>query len=105
MTDFGPMRLTIDAQLYGLAVDTPDFAWVPGAQALTEACVAEMKFRGAMPVMFKQLVEEFALVPEAISKYRLGIEAARPGIAAAVTQSHQPEDMTGVELARRLEDA
>ena len=105
LTDFGPMRLTIDARLYGLAVDTPDFAWVPGAQSLTEACIAEMKFRGAMPVMFKQLVEEFALVPEAISKYRLGIQAARPGIAAAVTQAHQLEDMAGVELARRLEDA
>ena len=112
VTACGPIRLTIDSQLYGLPVEVPDFAWVPGAMALTDACIAEMKFRGAMPVVFKQLVEEFALVSEPISKYRLGIQAARPGIVAAmaaqtaaITEQQQLERLVGVALARRMEDA
>jgi hypothetical protein len=107
MTDYGPIRLTIDAQLYGLAVEVPDFAWVPGAMPLTSACIAEMKFRGAMPVVFKRLVDEFALMPEAISKYRLGILAARPGVEATAAQAAaaMPVRNQLEKLARTKEDA
>ena len=46
--------------------------------------IVEMKFRAAMPAVFKQIVEEFALQPQRLSKYRLGLEATRPDAVAAV---------------------
>jgi hypothetical protein len=35
----------------------------------------EMKFRGDTPVLFKELVEKFALSPKKMSKYRLAAVA------------------------------
>ena len=59
-----------------------------------------MKFRAAMPAVFKQLVEEFALEPQRISKYRLGIEAARPDVVAAIAARRAE-----ARRARRASDA
>lgn len=86
MTDYGPIRLTIDEQLRGLATTVPEFVSNDGAVSLTPRTILEMKFRGAMPSVFKTVVEEFALKPAPISKYRLGIEAVRPDVAAAVAE-------------------
>lgn len=46
--------------------------------------VLELKFRCAMPALFKLLVEEFALNPEPFSKYRLA--------AAALNLVRDPDD-------------
>jgi len=83
MTDYGPIRLTLDEDLCGLPIDQPDFRPIDGAVSLTPLTIVEMKFRAAMPSVFKKIVEEFSLRPGRISKYRLGIEAARPGVAAS----------------------
>ena len=88
MTDYGPIRLTIDEDLHGAIVDQPAFTSSSGhngAAPLTLQTIVEMKFRAAMPAVFKQIVEEFALQPQRLSKYRLGLEATRPDAAAAVT--------------------
>jgi len=84
MTDYGPIRLTIDEQLRGLAVDVPEFVPTADDRPLLRGTIVELKFRAAMPAVFKQIVEEFALMPEAVSKYRLGIEATRPDVAMAL---------------------
>jgi hypothetical protein len=86
MTDYGPVRLTIDETLRGLATTASEF--VPGddAVSLTPRSILEMKFRGPMPSVFKTVVEEFALKPDRISKYRLGIEATRPEVAVAIAE-------------------
>lgn len=85
MTDYGPIRLTIDEVLRGLTIDEPEYR--SGATtSLTDDAIIEMKFRGVMPVVFKQIVEEFALTPDRVSKYRLGIQAVRPGVAAAAAE-------------------
>jgi hypothetical protein len=42
------------------------------------ATILELKYRGPAPALFKRLVEEFALVPQTASKYRLGMLAALP---------------------------
>jgi hypothetical protein len=81
MTDYGPIRLTLDRELRGLAVGAPEFLSAGGAVPLADRTILELKFRGAMPAIFKQLVEEFALRPGRLSKYRLGIEATRPDVA------------------------
>jgi hypothetical protein len=84
MTDYGPIRLTIDEDLHGVVVDQPAFTSQNGAAQLTPQTIIEMKFRAAMPAVFKQIVEEFALQPQRLSKYRLGLEATRPEAVAAV---------------------
>ena len=37
--------------------------------------IVEFKFRLGMPILFKELVEKFALTPKRISKYRLAVVA------------------------------
>ncbi len=83
MTDYGPIRLTVDEHLTGLALDVPEFRAIADGQPILQGTIVEMKFRAAMPAVFKQIVEEFALMPESVSKYRLGIQATRPDVVAA----------------------
>jgi len=89
MTDYGPIRLTLDQDLLGLPVDHAKFTDRGDAVSLTPMTIVEMKFRAAMPAVFKQIVEEFALKPQRLSKYRLGLEAARPDAVAAVAAREQ----------------
>ena len=76
------VRLTLDCRLHarpaagyafeddpGRAIEAP----LPGG-----AAILELKYRGAAPVAFKQLVEQFGLVPQTASKYRMGMQAALP---------------------------
>ncbi len=85
MTDHGPIRLTFDEDLRGWPVDDPAFDGSHGSRMLTTRIIMEMKFRADMPAVFKRVVEEFALRPARISKYRVGIEATRPEIAGSQT--------------------
>jgi hypothetical protein len=41
--------------------------------------------------VFKKIVEEFALRPAGFSKYRLGIEAARPGVGGSSAAARRAE--------------
>jgi hypothetical protein len=72
----GPMRLTLDRHIH--AAPTHDWAVIaPHAalQLLAGQVVLELKFRTALPSLFKRLVQEFNLNPQPASKYRLAIEA------------------------------
>jgi hypothetical protein len=84
MTDYGPIRLTVDEDLRGLAVTRPEFEDAGAGPALAADAIVELKFRAAMPAVFKRLVEEFHLQPQKTSKYRLAIEAVRPDVVAAI---------------------
>jgi len=77
MTDYGPMRLTVDEHVVGMAIDTPCFLQLDSALPLTSSAILELKFRGPMPAVFKRIVEEFALVARPVSKYRLAMQATR----------------------------
>jgi hypothetical protein len=61
----------------GFASDegVPALATVPSMPALANRLILELKYRGAPPALFRQLVEELALTPQAVSKYRLGVVA------------------------------
>jgi hypothetical protein len=78
---WGPMRLTIDDQILAAPTGALTFQPVPATPVLPDRTVLELKFRVEMPAVFKHLVEEFALQPEAISKYRLAVPAI--GLAGA----------------------
>ena len=77
MTDYGPIRLTLDDDLAGLAVDTAEFQSAAPVPLFEGRTIVEMKFTAAMPAPFKQIVEEFALESSRVSKYRVGVEGTR----------------------------
>jgi hypothetical protein len=76
MTNLGPIRLTLDQDIR--AVSTAGLAFQGNDQAtslLTGQLILELKYLVQMPVLFKQLVEEFCLNPLPVSKYRLAVTA------------------------------
>ena len=75
MASAGPMRMTIDTNLRVLPM--PDRAFIPGVgfPLIQGKCIVELKYRVAMPVLFKELVETFKLAPSPVSKYRIGLGA------------------------------
>jgi hypothetical protein len=42
---------------------------------LKDHAILEMKFRMAMPALFRQMIEEFRLHAQPVSKYQLGVNA------------------------------
>ena len=76
MSASGPVRLTLDDNVRARAAAGPAFNG--GAEGLLlseDRTIIEMKYRLEMPQVFKQLVEEFLLNPQPISKYRLAAVA------------------------------
>ncbi|HSA03504.1 MAG TPA: polyphosphate polymerase domain-containing protein, partial [Candidatus Paceibacterota bacterium] len=76
MTDRGPIRLTLDEGLRSAPVG--DLGYVDdrwGLSLLENRYILELKYFHEMPVLFKLLVEEFALNPQPVSKYRLAVTA------------------------------
>jgi hypothetical protein len=71
----GPIRLTIDTNLRVLPL--PDRAFLPGVglPLIGGQCILELKYVQDVPVVFKQLVERYAISPGRVSKYRLGLGA------------------------------
>jgi hypothetical protein len=84
----GPFRLTVDQGIRALPAPGLSFADSRGGQLVSDGyAIVELKYRNEMPVVFKQLVEQFALNPKRISKYRLAIVglgiASEPGTVDA----------------------
>jgi hypothetical protein len=71
----GPIRLTLDRKIRCALVQGYDLQSAgPCLPLLADAVILELKFRAALPALFKQLVAEMALNPQAVSKYRMGIQ-------------------------------
>lgn len=70
MTPYGPIRLTLDDNLRAVPARAWHFREEAGQFILKDQIILEMKFRYAMPALFKYVVEEFALTPMPFSKYR-----------------------------------
>lgn len=71
----GPLRLTLDRGVRSL----PAIGWsvveVEGhAPELTDAVLLELKYRKNLPALFKAMMQDFALAPGPLSKYRLAIQ-------------------------------
>jgi hypothetical protein len=72
MSNTGPVRLTIDEQIRATPVDTIAFRNGVGSTALlNDQTIVELKYRLEVPPVFKLLIQEFALAPAKMSKYRL----------------------------------
>ncbi len=71
----GPLRLTLDRDIYGAPTGSWDVAApVKGLLLFPGQVVLELKYRAALPALFKQLLVEFNLSPQPASKYRHCIE-------------------------------
>lgn len=81
MSPTGPVRLTIDQNVLAKPVQGFEFLDHGGAPVSPASWIVELKFRAQIPAMFKQLIQEFALEPHPISKYRLAV--ARLGLVPA----------------------
>ncbi len=82
MTQNGPIRLTVDREIRTVPLQSVAFNDLsPGALISDDQVIVEFKFRLGMPVLFKELVERFALNQKRISKYRLAAVAL--GLVAA----------------------
>jgi VTC domain len=71
--EHGPFRVTVDDRLSALTAEDLRFESGAGRLLLQRACILELKYRIALPAVLKQMVEEFALNPKRVSKYRLGV--------------------------------
>lgn len=70
----GLIRLTLDEDLRASRVSQPEYLPVAGGKLLLrDHAILEMKFRMAMPALFKQIMEEFRLRPQPVSKYSLAV--------------------------------
>ena len=75
MTQYGPIRLTLDEDLRARTASGIWFSAPGGKDISAGQVILELKFRCAMPALFKCLFEEFALHPQPLSKYRLAVIA------------------------------
>jgi len=97
MTAHGPVRLTCDRDVRAQRVDAVVFLPDGGAPVLDGHLILELKYRVEIPGLFKQLVEEFALEPLAVSKYRLSLEALdRSGERRERLRLHPPADQVDI---------
>ena len=83
MTESGPIRLTVDEGLEGCPIETPDFVPADQMKPISDVTIVEMKFTGAMPALFKGVIEEFTIDACRVSKYRLAAEQTRTEIINA----------------------
>ena len=80
----GQMRMTLD---YSLSASPADAFALDGpgpTPLLTGHMILELKYRGAMPAVFKELADTFALTPGRASKYRVAADAL--GIARLASE-------------------
>ncbi len=67
----GPLRLTLDRRIRGQAAQTWELIPLDGGHAILPGhVICEFKFRGAMPNLFKDLINRLQLQPGSVSKYR-----------------------------------
>ncbi len=70
----GPIRLTLDQGIRAQPAQGLSFADPVGGQLVSDGyAILELKYRSEMPILFKELVEQFALNPKRISKYRVAM--------------------------------
>lgn len=99
MTGHGPIRLTLDENLRALPVTGLGFGEDEGRLLSEDRVILELKFRYAMPVLFKYLAEEFALNPQPVSKYRLAVTAlglTQTAAAGQVAPNHPTSSLCSI---------
>ena len=90
MTSHGAVRLTLDHGVRAVPIEVVAFNELTPAVLLTDhQVIVEFKFRYDMPLLFKEVVEKFALTQTRLSKYRLA--AAALGLVEPPAPVPQPQ--------------
>jgi hypothetical protein len=72
----GLLRMTLDRRVSGGPADGWSIDELPAARpALAGTVIVELKYKAAMPAVFKALLVDLGLLPRQASKYRLGVVA------------------------------
>src|SRR5207253_5163546 len=72
----GTFRLTLDRRVHCSTAAELDVGEMPAPRpALNGEVIVELKYRAAMPALFKGLLAELGMAPRPTSKYRLGVTA------------------------------
>jgi hypothetical protein len=72
----GLIRLTVDENLRAWPLGSLLFAESdPALAMLSDQAIIELKYREPLPPLFKELVEQFALKAQPLSKYRLAVRS------------------------------
>jgi hypothetical protein len=79
----GPARLTLDESIRAHAVTGIRFSTEAGTAIAETRLILELKYRDALPAVFKRLVAEFRLETQPVSKYRFGMAALGHELPAA----------------------
>jgi hypothetical protein len=74
-TPDGRVRLTLDHRLTASLADAFSLDGAPPAALLTGQMILELKYRGTMPAVFRELADTFAITPGRASKYRVAADA------------------------------
>ena len=90
----GTVRLTVDDQLRALPALDYEFRDEAGKPVLSDRVIVELKYRIALPAIFKQLIEAHALVPARVSKYRLAQDALQPRMPCGSAPGDRPSRST-----------
>lgn len=88
----GLVRLTLDRHVH--CVRLTDVALpkeVAGLTLIPDHAILELKFQGVMPEQFKTLMQDLELIPQAVSKYRLSIQAF--GLDPSLNPSPNEDDL------------
>jgi hypothetical protein len=88
----GPARLTFDRDIVTRPTGDVRFLAADGLPVLDDAFIVEMKFRNSAPTVFRTLVEQFALEPTDVSKYRRAIDTLRDAGIPVGTEHPVPVD-------------
>jgi hypothetical protein len=84
-TPAGLIRLTLDEDLRACRVRQPEYVPVAGGTGLLQdQAILELKFRLVMPALFQEMLEEFGLNRQAVSKYQLAVNGLGCAPAACV---------------------
>jgi hypothetical protein len=79
----GALRLTLDRQVQCAPAAGWGLGELPSARpALHDDVIVELKYRAAMPAVFKALLAHLGMCPQQTSKYRLGVAAWELGETA-----------------------
>jgi hypothetical protein len=87
----GPVRMTIDTNLRVLPM--PDRALIPsvGFPLIEDKCIIEVKYRRQLPVVFLDMIQEFKIERQKISKYRVGLSALDFPLPVMPAAEEQPD--------------
>ncbi|MEQ1580470.1 MAG: polyphosphate polymerase domain-containing protein [Steroidobacteraceae bacterium] len=96
MAEGHPIRLTLDRDLRASARGAHAFDdRNTGTPLLDQKWILELKYRHALPAIFKRLITELAPAPQRVSKYRLAVTAL--GLAVPTPASAQARLAEGVD--------